>query len=193
MLKWGAARVMAAGAIFTLSFWIGFGISQQVGTPTGPGPDILPPKFQHAVGDRIAGQYVFRYETFGNQAFWTDAMQLPQGIAEAGLTPPQVLQLGLNVNFDALNQATREALGVALKQVQAGVDPDRTGFGDPRVTLSLINQNAVMGVVAFDRYNCRKPPGNTGTLDLARGDRVGISCSVCHSITDNSVLGQIRP
>jgi len=60
MLKWGAARVMAAGAIFTLSFWIGFGISQQVGTPTGPGPDILPPKFQHAVGDRIAGQYVFR-------------------------------------------------------------------------------------------------------------------------------------
>jgi uncharacterized protein (TIGR03437 family) len=167
------------------------GISQQAGTSTGPGPDLLPPKFQHAVGDATAGQTVFRYETFGNQAFWTDAMQLPQGIAEAKITPVQALQLGLNVNIDALNDATKQALSMALQQVQSGTDPTKTALGDPNVTLSLINQNAVMGVVVFDSNNNRKPLGNTGTLNLAAGDRVGVTCSLCHSITDSSVLGPV--
>jgi uncharacterized protein (TIGR03437 family) len=155
---------------------------------TGPGPDLLPPAFQHPVGDPVAGQNVFRYETFGNQGFWTDAMQLPQGIAAAKVTPLQALQLGLSVNVDALNDSTKTALAAALQQVAAGTDPSKTAIGDPNVTLSLINQNAVMGVVVFDPQGNRKPLGNTGTLNLAAGDKVGLTCAVCHSITDGSVL-----
>jgi len=33
------------------------------------------------------GKDTFSYETFGNEGFWTDAMQLPQGLAAAGVTP----------------------------------------------------------------------------------------------------------
>lgn len=109
---------------------------------TGPGPDLLPPAFQHPVGDPVEGQNVFRYETFGNQGFWTDAMQLPQGIAAAKLTPLQALQIGLNVNVSALNAPTVAALSTALQQVQSGMAPANTAFGDPNVTLSLIEQQA---------------------------------------------------
>ena len=168
---------------------IGIAKSQQGTTSNGPGPDLLPPAFQHVVGgDVAAGQNVFRYETFGNQGFWTDAMQLPQGIVAAKVTPLQALQLGLNVNAGALNSATVAAFSAALQQVQSGVDPNATALGDPAVTLSLIEQQAVMGVVVFDAAGKMKPPGNSGVLNLAAGDKVGLTCPVCHSITDNSVL-----
>lgn len=186
----GRRRVIAGAAsvaLMTIGL-IGIAKSQQTGKSDGPPPDLLPSIFQHAVGDRVAGQETFRFETFGNQGFWTDAMQLPQGIAAAKVTPLQALQLGLNVNVEALNPATVQALSTALQQVQAGMDPSRTAIGDPNVTLSLINQNAVIGVVAFDPQGNRKPTGNTGTLNLAVGDKVGVTCALCHAITDNSVL-----
>jgi hypothetical protein len=119
--------------------------SQQSTTSNGPPPDMSPAIFQHAVGNAAMGQNVFRYTTFGNQGFWTTAMQLPQGIAAAKITPLQALQFGLNVNIDAVNPATQQAVAAALQQVLSGTDPSKTAFGDPNVTLSLINQNAVMG------------------------------------------------
>ena len=76
----------------------------------GPGPATLPSAFVHATGSATAGQTVFRYETFGNQGFWTDAVKLPQGIAAANLTPLQALQIGLSVNIDAVNAPTRTAI-----------------------------------------------------------------------------------
>ncbi|GEM_PF-218510 len=176
--------------VFASAVFFGRGLlrSQSATTSAGPGPSMLPPQFQHQLGDATAGQGTFRFETFGNQKFWTDAMQLPQGIAAAGVTPLQALQLGLNVNAANLNSATATALVNALKQVQSGTDPSKTALGDPTVTLSLINQQAVIGVVAFDSTGTVKTPGNTGTLNIAGGDRVGLTCALCHAITDNSVL-----
>jgi uncharacterized protein (TIGR03437 family) len=168
---------------------VGTGVAQAPVTSNGPAPDLLPIAFQHAIGSASSGKSVFRYGTFGNQGFWTDAMQLPQGIAAAKVTPLQALQLGLNVNIDALNAATVQALGAALQQVQGGTDPAKTAFGDPSVTLSLINQNAVIGVAVFDSTGTLKPAGNSGSLNLAAGDKVGVTCALCHAITDNSVLG----
>jgi uncharacterized protein (TIGR03437 family) len=162
--------------------------SDDPGTSNGPGPDLLPPQFQHALGDPVAGQSTFRYETFGNQRFWTDAMQLPQGIASAKVTPLQALQLGLSVNIDAVNAATKTSLGAALLQIAGGADPSTTALGDPNVTLSLINQNAVLGVVVFDPQGNVKPLANNGTLNLAGGDKIGLTCAVCHSITDSSIV-----
>ena len=52
----------------------------------------------------------------------------------------------------------------------------------------MINQNAVVGVVAFNPDGSRKALGNTGTLNIAGGDRVGVSCASCHAITSGSVL-----
>src|SRR6202035_5421525 len=100
----------------------------------------------------------------------------------------QALQVGLSVNVDALNAATKQAFAAALQQVQGGADPSSTALGDPNVTLSIINQNALIGLVAFDPQGNPKPQGNTGTLNLAAGDKVGLTCALCHAITDNSVL-----
>jgi cytochrome c2 len=140
------------------------------------------------------GKEVFRFETFGNQGFWTDAMGLPQGIAEARVTPLQALSLGLNVDVEALSPGTARALTDALEQIRRGTDPAQTVLADPAVTLTLINEGAVIGVVPFDRDGKRKPLGSAANfnpndrLDIGRGDKVGISCALCHSRTDNSVV-----
>lgn len=144
-----------------------------------PRPLKLPAKFVHKDGDPTLGQDVFRFGTFGNQRFWTDAMRLPQGIAEAGVTPLQALQIGLSVNAGALNPATAQAALDAIAQIRAGTPPETTIFGDPAVTLALINQNAVIGVAAFDEQGNRKPLGSDANfdpkdkLDIAGGDKVG--------------------
>jgi hypothetical protein len=49
---------------------------------------------------------VFRFETFGNEGFWTDAVRMPQGIKAARVTPLQALKLGLSVDIDALFKFT---------------------------------------------------------------------------------------
>lgn len=140
------------------------------------------------------GRDVFRYETFGNEGFWTDAMQLPQGLAKAGLTPLQALALGLNVDAEALSPATAKALTDALSDIRNGKDPQQTVLSNPAVTLTLINEGAVIGVVPVDAKGQRKPLGSSSQynandrLDLARGDKIGISCALCHSRTDNSVV-----
>jgi len=172
-------------ALAALTIFLG---SARSGQDENRGPGELPEALRHEVGDPAAGEAVFRFETFGNEAFWTDALELPQGIAEAGLTPIQALSLGLSVDSNALNEATATALTEALDQVEAGAAPEDTALGDPAVTLSLINQNAVLGVAVFDAAGDLKPLGNGGALDLAAGDKVGVTCALCHAVTDGSVL-----
>jgi len=192
-VRLNAASVLAILALVGCG---GGGSGISVGNPGGvvavsdgpAGPSSLPNIFVHETGSVTAGQTVFRYETFGNQGFWTDALKLPQGIAAANLTPLQALQLGLSVNIDAVNAPTKTAIQTAIAQITAGAAPATTAFGDPAVTLSLINQNAVIGVVAFNPDGSRKALGNNGTLNIAGGDRVGVSCASCHAITNSSVL-----
>src|SRR5471032_991949 len=74
--------------------------------------DNLPPSAQ---GDPVAGQAVFRFETFGNEGFWTDAIQLQQGLIAAGVTPITALKLGLSIDSDALDAATFAAITAELK------------------------------------------------------------------------------
>jgi len=66
--------------------------------PGASGPADQGPRVAQRDGDAVAGMDVFRFETFGNEGFWTDAMRLPQGMAAAKVTPMQALELGLNVD-----------------------------------------------------------------------------------------------
>lgn len=135
----------------------------------------------------IDGRAVFRFETFGNEGFWTDAMQLPQGISAAGLTPLQALGLGLNVNAESLEPAFA---GVVVAQIQAALAGDPApALSDPAITLELIRQGAVIGVVPFGADGARLPLGS----DPAFGDddqiaKVGVSCALCHGSTGGEVL-----
>ncbi len=131
--------------------------------PADQGP-VLPARED---GDATLGRDVFRFETFGNEGFWTDAVRLPAGMAAAKVTPLQALQLGLNVNVDAVDAATRSALAEQLRQDPSG--RSSAILNDPAATTALVNANAVIGF-------------------SSRNGKVGASCVLCHNMTDASVF-----
>lgn len=107
------------------------------------------------------GRQIFRFDTFGDQAFWGGQLQLQQAVNM--LTPRNALALGLKVDAQALSPSIVEA----IKHGKVNLD-------DPAVTRLLIQQNAVLGVVGFFNGN--------GTLSS-----VGLTCALCHSTVDDSV------
>ena len=140
---------------------------RQTPRATPDGPDTRQQPIPHETGDASAGRDVFRFETFGNEGFWTDAVRLPKGIKKAKLTPVQALKAGLSVDVDALDSATKQAVAAELK---TDLSPKHAPLlNDPKTTMKLIAANAVIGVVP-------------------KGDRVGVSCALCHTITDKSVF-----
>jgi hypothetical protein len=106
------------------------------------------------------GRQIFRFDTFGDEGFWTDALQMQKPIST--LPPATALALGLKVDADALPPSLIEA----IKHGQVNLN-------DPAVTVALIKQNAVLGVKGTFH-------GNTLT-------RVGFTCALCHSTVNNSV------
>jgi len=107
------------------------------------------------------GRQIFRFDTFGDEAFWGDQLQLHQAIN--GLTPRSALALGLKVDSQALSPSIVQA----IKHGKVSLD-------DPAVTRSLIQQQAVLGVVGFFDSN-----------NMLRS--VGLTCAVCHSTVDDSI------
>lgn len=115
------------------------------------------------------GRRTFRFDTFGDEAFWGDTLRLHEAIAGAanggvgaGLSPTAALGVGLKVD----EQALPEALQKALRRGEVPLD-------DPAVTLELLRLDAVVGVKGFF--------GGAGNLQS-----VGITCALCHSTVDNS-------
>jgi hypothetical protein len=119
------------------------------------------------------GKAVFRFDTFGDEVFWTDQLQIHKAIADEkhggigkGLSPKQALDAGLKVDLAVLPKFLR-------RKIKEGKFLD-----DPWVTLQLIKINAVLGVVGkFD--------GN-GNLKS-----IGLTCASCHStVSDASGIGK---
>lgn len=111
------------------------------------------------------GKQIFRYETFGDETFWTDQLQMNQ-VIETAVSPNTALAVGLKVDASALPAAVVEA-------IQKG----KVNLDDPQTTLTLLQLNAVVGVKGQVSQN------TDGSLKL---DRVGITCALCHSTVDNS-------
>ena len=105
------------------------------------------------------GRRTFRFDTFGDEAFWGAQLQLHKAIAKA--SPQMALDLGLKVDIAALPAALIEQLE------QGDVD-----LQDPAVTLALLKLQAVIGVTGFF---------NGETLES-----FGIQCALCHSTVDTS-------
>jgi len=143
--------------------------------PAAQGPT-LPPRQD---GNIAAGRDVFRFETFGNEGFWTDAVRLPQGMVAAGVTPLKALELGVQVDMDALDAATQHALAEQLRADPSG----RTSalLNDPKVLVVLVNANAVIGMPVKDS-------NHDGKMDVAHGDKAGASCALCHTVTDGAAF-----
>ena len=115
------------------------------------------------------GRATFRFDTFGDEVFWGNALQLHQAIKGAnlggvgpGISPSTALGLGLKVDIDALPQP----LVNRLKQ-------GRVDLNDPATTVALLKLNAILGIQGFFQGD-----------DLTS---VGITCALCHSTVDNSL------
>src|SRR5512132_608925 len=98
--------------------------------PTAPRPEQLDPALV------TAGKDIFRFDTFGDEKYWTDTLRMHEVIA-AGVSPKTALSVGLKVDVDALPQAVKDALAAG----QINLD-------DPAVTVTLLKLNAVVGAKA---------------------------------------------
>ena len=126
--------------------------------PTEPQPEQLDPTL---VG---AGKDIFRFDTFGDEKYWTDTLRMHE-VIEAAVTPAAALSVGLKVDVDALPQ-----------EVQDAVAAGKVDLNSTATTLALLKLNAVVGV--------------KGQVETVSGRdrlvRFGITCALCHSTVDNS-------
>jgi hypothetical protein len=116
------------------------------------------------------GLQIFRFDTFGDERFWSDSLKLHQAIAGVrfggvgpGLGPAQALAAGLKVDAD-----------MVPPQVLAGIRAGTVNLNDPANTQALIAAKAVVGVM---------PTGGGSGQPV----RVGLTCALCHSTVDDSV------
>ena len=151
---------VAGGALFNVS-----AVSQTPQPPARP-----PAATQEAMSLVRSGRQIFRFDDFGDNAFWGGALQLHRAIEGAahggvgpGVSPKTALGVGLKVDVNALPRSVRSAL-------RAG----RVDLDSPATTLALLKLNAVVGVKGY--FNRR------GT----RLQSVGLTCAVCHSTVNNS-------
>ena len=116
------------------------------------------------------GRHTFRFDTFGDEAFWGDTLKLHQAIQGSrfggvgpGVSPKRALGVGLKVDVDALPPRVVEDL-----------KNGRVNLDDPATTLALLRLNAVVGVTGF-------------FSEGATLRSFGIQCALCHSTVDNSL------
>ena len=107
------------------------------------------------------GREIFRFDTFGDETFWTDTLRMHE-VIRTGVSPATALAVGLKVDADALPEA-----------VKAGIVDGSIPLDDPATTVALLQLDAVVGV--------KGQVDESGTLQ-----RVGITCALCHSTVDNS-------
>ena len=142
---------------------IAIGVTAAAVVACGGGAAVDDPDAAHAA--LVAqGRNIFRYDTFGDEAQWTDALGLHEVIA-AAVDPVTALSVGLKVDAEALPAA-----------VVAGIQDGSVDLKDPATTVALLKLDAVVGV--------------RGTVETVNGVdklvRVGITCALCHSTVDNS-------
>ena len=104
------------------------------------------------------GQKIFRFDTFGDEQLWTDTLRLHE-VVEKTMDPTTALTVGLKVDADVLPPGI-------LKKVD---------LKSPATTVALLKMNAIVGIQA--------------TVDSNNHiTRLGITCALCHSTVDNSVM-----
>jgi mono/diheme cytochrome c family protein len=110
------------------------------------------------------GQQIFRFDTFGDEAQWTDRLRMHEVISQA-VSPATALSVGLKVDSQALPPAVVE-----------GIRNGTVDLNSPATTIALLKLDAVVGL--------------KGTVETINGQdtltRVGTTCALCHSTVDDS-------
>ena len=110
------------------------------------------------------GQQTFRFDTYGDETFWTDTLRMHEVIS-SGVSPATALSVGLKVDADAVPPGTLES----------------ADLNSPATTVDLLKLNAVVGL-----------KGTVETINGKDTlTSVGITCALCHSTVNNSVQAGI--
>ncbi len=171
-------RILAVGLVLPMCMILG--VSSK-GSPAGQSETSLSgvdkPIAAHAIGMIQEGRKTFRFDTFGDEAFWGDTLGLQKALAGSqnggvgpGVSPKIALSVGLKVDVDALPQQVRSALAQGI-----------VNLDDPATTIQLLRLGAVVGVAGFfqDKPTPFGPvPGPIKSI--------GITCALCHSTVDDS-------
>jgi cytochrome c5 len=118
------------------------------GGPTEPSPVQL-----------AAGKQSFRFDTFGDETFWTDTLRIHE-VIESGVSPVTALTVGLKVDADVLPPGILQT----------------ADLNSPATTVALLKLNAVVGLQGIVE--------TVNGKDTLTG--VGITCALCHSTVNNS-------
>jgi len=141
------------------AFAVGVGVASCDGSPS-----TAPPVEQLDSSAVAIGRDIFRWDTFGDEKYWTDTLRMHE-VIQAAVSPATALSVGLRVDVDSLPAAVRSAI--------AGGQVD---LNSPATTVTLLKLNAVVGL--------------KGQVQTVNGRdtlvRVGITCALCHSTVDNS-------
>src|SRR5918994_7635811 len=112
----------------------------------------------------VQGREIFRFDTYGDETFWTDTLRMHE-VIQAAVDPTMALSVGLKVDADALPA-----------EVVQGIQSGAISLTDPATTVALLKLDAVLGL--------------KGTVETIDGRdtlvRVGTTCALCHSTVDNS-------
>lgn len=107
------------------------------------------------------GREIFRFDTFGDEQLWTDTLGIHE-VIESSVSPVTALSVGLKVDSEKLPEGILETVDL----------------NNPATTVSLIGLNAVIGI-----------QGTVENIDgVDRLTSVGITCALCHSDVDDSVM-----
>jgi mono/diheme cytochrome c family protein len=118
--------------------------------PSSPSPEVV-----------AQGKQIFRFETFGDETFWTDTLRMNEVVQN--VPPTTALAVGLKVDADTLPAAV-------LQAIQAG----QVDLTSPATTVTLLKLGAVVGVRATVDNNNRIV-------------RFGVTCALCHSTVDDRI------
>ena len=164
------SRIWLIGVSLSWLFTAGMAVghSQLAVQPSAATPPIKDP-IANAEQKARRGRHTFRFDTFGDEAFWGGTLKLHEAIEGArfggvgpGVSPRTALAVGLKIDVGALPADL-------VDQIEQG----KVNLDDPAVTLALLKLNAVIGVTGEFHAN--------GTLKS-----VGIQCALCHSTVDDS-------
>jgi mono/diheme cytochrome c family protein len=166
--KCAAAVLVAPFAIIMLISVVGPRLTAQRNVPFVAAPGTFDEAIDlHGADLMASGRQIFRFDTFGDERFWSDTLKLHQAIGSAGaggvgpgISPATALAVGLKIDVDMMPRALLSAIATG-----------RIDLNDPANTLALIDTSAVVGVM----------PMGSGARQS-----IGFTCALCHSDVDDS-------
>jgi hypothetical protein len=152
-------------AVLAMLLASGFAVASGQLDSLGPFDRVIRANALHSIEN---GREIFRYDTFGSEAFWGGVLRLHDAIqGEAfggvgpGVSPNTALAVGLKVDLAKLPRSLQRSI------LRGEVDLD-----DPATTLALLQLDAVVGL--------------RGSFDgQGRLETVGITCALCHTDVDD--------